>query len=114
MPWKLPKDMAHFKHITSTTNDGKLQNAVIMGRKTWESIPSKFRPLPGRVNIVLSRSFQASENGGLAAQNISQGQVLRSSRKESWALPDITVAEVMALAHCLCRVVNLMKWCTMH
>jgi dihydrofolate reductase len=54
IPWRLPGDMAYFKRITSEASDGK-QNAVIMGRKTYESIPPRFRPLPGRVNVVLSR-----------------------------------------------------------
>lgn len=56
MPWKLPGDMAYFKELTMRTADPAKQNAVVMGRKTWESIPPKFRPLPGRVNVVLSRS----------------------------------------------------------
>lgn len=54
LPWKLPQDMAHFKKVTmAVASDGK-QNAVIMGRKTWESIPERFRPLPGRLNVVLT------------------------------------------------------------
>lgn len=48
IPWHLPEDLAHFR---ATTMGG----IVIMGRKTWESIPPKFRPLPGRINIVVSR-----------------------------------------------------------
>ena len=56
MPWRLPGDMAYFKELTSTAGSPKLQNAVIMGRRTWESIPEKHRPLPGRINIVLSKS----------------------------------------------------------
>ncbi len=48
LPWHLPEDLAHFKALTS----GHL---VIMGRKTWGSLPAKFRPLPGRTNIVVSR-----------------------------------------------------------
>ena len=47
--------MAYFKEITSSVEDSAKKNVVIMGRKTWESIPAKFRPLPGRLNIVLSR-----------------------------------------------------------
>lgn len=61
MPWKLPGDMAYFKALTSQTRDSKKQNAVIMGRKTWDSIPAKFRPLPGRINVILSRSMAKPE-----------------------------------------------------
>jgi dihydrofolate reductase len=50
LPWHLPEDMAHFKRTTQGC-------PVIMGRKTWESIPEKFRPLPGRTNIVLTRGI---------------------------------------------------------
>ena len=52
--------MKHFKQVTSTPPSAGLTNAVIMGRKTWESIPSKFRPLDGRINVVLSRSGTAA------------------------------------------------------
>ena len=55
LPWKLSKDLKFFSSITKTLNnkEGIKQNAVVMGRKTWESLNKK--PLPGRVNIVLSR-----------------------------------------------------------
>ena len=55
LPWSLPGDMAYFKYLTSRTRDAAKQNAVIMGRRTWESIPAKFRPLKGRINVVLTR-----------------------------------------------------------
>jgi len=55
LPWSLPGDMAFFKKTTSTTQDPSKRNAVVMGRKTWESIPPKFRPLKGRFNVVLTR-----------------------------------------------------------
>jgi dihydrofolate reductase len=48
MPWHLPEDMAHFKRVTEG-------HPVVMGRKTWDSFPDKFRPLPGRTNIVITR-----------------------------------------------------------
>ena len=51
IPWKAPKDMERFRYLTTG-------NAVIMGRKTWESIPEDFRPLPDRQNIVLSRDTE--------------------------------------------------------
>lgn len=56
MPWRLKHEMAYFKKVTTSTRDKESINAVIMGRKTWQSIPEKFRPLPKRLNIVLSRS----------------------------------------------------------
>ena len=55
MPWHLPEDMAYFKSLTSQVRAGGKMNAVIMGRKTWDSIPSKFRPLCNRINVVISR-----------------------------------------------------------
>lgn len=54
LPWSLPSDLKYFKQLTSRASEGK-QNALIMGRKTWESIPALFRPLPGRLNVVLTR-----------------------------------------------------------
>jgi len=51
IPWRLPSDLARFKRIT--TEEG----VVVMGRKTWESLPKKFQPLPDRHNIVLTNSF---------------------------------------------------------
>ncbi|XP_057737137.1 bifunctional dihydrofolate reductase-thymidylate synthase-like [Arachis stenosperma] len=56
LPWKLPTDLKFFKEVTVTTSDPGKKNAVVMGRKTWDSIPLKYRPLPGRLNIVLTRS----------------------------------------------------------
>ena len=55
LPWHLPEDLKHFKELTSGADRSK-KNAVIMGRKTWESLPEKFRPLPGRLNVVLTRN----------------------------------------------------------
>lgn len=54
LPWNIPEDMAHFKAITTRTTQSQDRNIVIMGRKTWESIPDKFKPLQNRYNIVLS------------------------------------------------------------
>lgn len=46
--WRIPEDMAHFKRITAGCT-------VVMGRRTWDSLPPRFRPLPGRRNLVLTR-----------------------------------------------------------
>lgn len=53
MPWDLPEDLKYFRQLTATAELGK-QNVVIMGRRTWNSIPEAFRPLPGRINVVIT------------------------------------------------------------
>ena len=55
LPWKLRSEMQHFTRMTKKTSNENMQNAVLMGRKTWESIPAKFRPLPSRFNVVVTR-----------------------------------------------------------
>lgn len=57
LPWKLKSEMAYFTRVTSETKDQNKQNAVIMGRKSWDSIPNKFKPLPGRINVVISQTM---------------------------------------------------------
>ena len=54
LPWRLKLEMAYFTRMTTTTVDDRKQNAMIMGRRTWESTPECERPLPGRISIVLS------------------------------------------------------------
>lgn len=58
LPWHLPEDMKHFKELTT----GKV---VVMGRKTWESLPEKFRPLPDRKNVVVTRQEGYSVPAGV-------------------------------------------------
>ena len=55
IPWRLPEDVARFKELT-------MGHTVVMGRRTWDSLPARFRPLPGRRNVVLTRNpeFQAA------------------------------------------------------
>lgn len=82
LPWKLPEDMGHFKRVTMA---GDRQNAVIMGRKTWDSIPEKFKPLPGRLNVVLtSKTAQTSglpyPEGILLAQSVAAAVDLIAAR----------------------------------
>ena len=49
LPWRLPEDMAHFREVT-------IGHPVVMGRRTWESLPDRFRPLPERRNVVVTRN----------------------------------------------------------
>jgi dihydrofolate reductase len=65
MPWHVPEDLAHFKEIT-------LGDPVIMGRRTWESLPERFRPLPGRENIVITRQQDWAAEGVRRAADIDE------------------------------------------
>lgn len=75
LPWRLPGDMAHYKRTTSDAPDG-LQNAVVMGRRTFESIPLKFRPLKQRLNVVVSRDAGYAPPGVLRAGSLEQALAL--------------------------------------
>lgn len=63
IPWRLPDDMKWFKQHT-------MGHAVLMGRKTWESLPERFRPLPGRDNYVMTRDQSWSAEGCTALRNV--------------------------------------------
>ncbi|KAK5648736.1 hypothetical protein RI129_003628 [Pyrocoelia pectoralis] len=56
LPWKLKAEMNYFSKMTETTKSNSKKNVVIMGRRTWDSIPSKYQPLPNRINFILSKS----------------------------------------------------------
>jgi dihydrofolate reductase len=56
IPWRLPEDQARFKELT-------MGHTVVMGRLTWESLPAKVRPLPGRRNVVLTRQADYMADG---------------------------------------------------
>lgn len=58
LPWHIPEDLAHFKKLTE-------RKTVLMGRKTWESLPKKYRPLPNRTNIVITRQNDYALPGGV-------------------------------------------------
>ncbi|MFN0252106.1 MAG: dihydrofolate reductase [Kofleriaceae bacterium] len=72
LPWpKLKGDMAHFKRITSEAREG-MRNAVIQGRRTWDSAEVQGRALPRRLNIIISRSKQTLPPGVLAARSLDE------------------------------------------
>ena len=84
LPWRLPADLKHFKDITTATSGADKQNAVIMGRKTWESLPEKFRPLPQRLNIVLTRDVSRQFPDGVIKAQSLEG-ALRLLEESPWA-----------------------------
>ena len=63
LPWRLSSDMSRFRSLT----EGDGFNTVIMGRKTWDSLPGSYRPLPERVNIVMSRDTNWKAEGAVTA-----------------------------------------------
>lgn len=76
MPWHLPEDLAHFKQST-------LGDPVIMGRRTWESLPERFRPLPGRENLVVTSD----------ASYVADGATVRSSLQDAVSTVELDGAE---------------------
>lgn len=85
LPWKLKKDMAFFKSITTKSEDCQFRNMVIMGRKTWESIPEKHRPLEGRKNVILTRNknYKVTDKGAYVAHSFKEAMALVDERIES-------------------------------
>jgi len=64
LPWHLPADLRRFKQLT-------LGHAVIMGRKTWQSLPDKVRPLPGRQNIIVTRNAGFAASGATVVNSLA-------------------------------------------
>ena len=97
LPWHLPEDLAHFKRVT-------MGCPVIMGRKTWDSIPERFRPLPGRLNIVVTHQSDWSARGAQRAASLDEAIALCTGQPQAWviggaqlyaqSLPQADVAEV--------------------
>jgi dihydrofolate reductase len=72
IPWRIPEDMARFRELT-------MGHAVVMGRRTWESLPDQFRPLPGRDNVVVTRNPDWSAQGADRAGSVEDALELLES-----------------------------------
>ena len=79
MPWHLPEDLAHFRQLTQGC-------PVIMGRKTWDSLPPRFRPLPGRRNVVLTRQPDWAALGAERAGDLAQAIALCAEAEDIWVM----------------------------
>ena len=88
LPWHLPEDMAHFKRVT-------MGCPVIMGRKTWDSLPPRFRPLPGRTNVVVTRQEAWNEMGAQPSSSLAQALHFCEQLEHVWVIGG---AELYALA----------------
>jgi dihydrofolate reductase len=92
LPWRLKSDLALFKQVT-------MGKPVIMGRKTWESLPRK--PLPGRTNIVLSRDGSFEARGALVCEEFSEAVSIAREQAHDDGAGEVCViggASVFALA----------------
>lgn len=79
LPWHLPEDMARFKQLTTGW-------PVIMGRKTWDSLPSRFRPLPGRTNIVVTRQPGWQASGASVASSVEDAISQCRQVEQAWVI----------------------------
>ena len=79
LPWRLKSDMALFKRLT-------MGKPVIMGRKTWDSLPPKFRPLPGRLNVVVTRQTDWHAEGAVVAHSLPQAMTLCPEGTDAWVI----------------------------
>ncbi|MGY1635949.1 dihydrofolate reductase [Geodermatophilus sp. SYSU D00742] len=77
LPWHLPEDLALFRSLTSGST-------VVMGRRTWESLPERFRPLPGRRNVVLTSDASWAAEGAHRAASVAQ--VLAERDGDLWVI----------------------------
>ena len=91
LPRHLPEDLAHFKKLT-------MGQVVLMGRKTWESIPQQFRPLPGRPNWVLTRQANWSDAGARRFTELSEAMAAFDREHPSGELWVIGGAQIYAQA----------------
>lgn len=79
MPWHVPEDLAHFREVT-------MGAPVVMGRRTWESFPERFRPLPGRRNIVITRNPAWSAEGAERVSGLDEALRLLDGVETAWII----------------------------
>ena len=92
LPWHLAEDMAHFKQLTQGC-------PVVMGRKTWDSLPPRFRPLPGRTNIVVTRQPDWNENGAQRTSSLREALQLCENSAQVWIIGGAQIyAQALPLA----------------
>ncbi len=93
IPWRVPEDLARFKQVT-------MGHTVVMGRRTWDSLPARVRPLPGRRNLVLSRQADFVADGAEVLGSLdnaltgSEMWVIGGAEIYALALPHATRCEV--------------------
>jgi dihydrofolate reductase len=112
LPWpRLGADLRFFRDTTSRTQAPGRRNAVIMGRRTWESVPQGRRPLPDRLNIVVTRGEGALPPGIARARSLDGALGIAAARPDVEAAFVIGGAELLraAFAHPACQVIFLTR-----
>ncbi len=79
IPWHLPEDLARFRELTTGAT-------VVMGRRTWDSLPERFRPLPGRENIVVTRQPEWQAAGARTAHSLEGALALAGAEASVWVI----------------------------
>lgn len=79
IPWRVPEDLARFKELT-------LGHTVVMGRRTWESLPAKVRPLPRRRNVVLSRRSDFVADGAEVVDSLEAALARAEDEPQTWVI----------------------------
>jgi dihydrofolate reductase len=92
LPWRLSSDIARFKRLT----EGDGFNSVVMGRRTWDSLPDRFRPLPERVNIVMSRDTDWGDEGSITALYVGRAIEIAFAEgsEECWIIGGAQIYEM--------------------
>ncbi|OBF10271.1 dihydrofolate reductase [Mycobacterium sp. ACS4054] len=91
IPWRVPEDLARFKELT-------FGHTVVMGRRTWESLPTKVRPLPGRTNVVLSRRGDFVADGAQVVGSLEAALGGCEGEPQTWVIGGEQVY-LLALPH---------------
>jgi dihydrofolate reductase len=79
IPWRVPEDLVRFKQLT-------MGHTVVMGRRTWDSLPARYRPLPGRRNVVLSRQSDFTTDGAEVAGSLEEALSSCATQPENWVI----------------------------
>ncbi|MCB0930491.1 MAG: dihydrofolate reductase [Mycobacterium sp.] len=96
IPWRLPEDLAQFKRLT-------MGHAVVMGRRTWESLPPRFRPLPGRRNVVVTRNPDYRADGAEVVTSMETAL----SESDTWVIGGAEIYHLALPAATRCEVTEV-------
>lgn len=100
MPWHVPEDLRHFKEITTS-------HPVIMGRRTWDSLNPRFRPLPGRTNIVLTRSADWAADGAVVVHSLEEALAAVPTDEDAWVMGGAHIYDLFLPHADRCEVTEL-------